>query len=147
MCKLLNPSATLTSSSVSEDQSIFAMPPWCNMYLIAADSLSLALHFLILYIPVLSVSNSLFVTPLTQPRAGPFPARPSQLGRGTRSTEHHCACLNIFQWQTVLLLSVPVILIDEALKLYARLTSGLQLNTREIGFSRHQTGAPKIKRA
>ncbi len=41
--------------SVSEDQSIFSMPPWVNLYLIGADTLSLVLHFAILYVPVLAV--------------------------------------------------------------------------------------------
>ena len=42
-------------NSVSEDQSILSMPPWDNWYLIGADTLSLALHFVILYTPFLTV--------------------------------------------------------------------------------------------
>ena len=41
-------------NSVSEDQSLLRMPPWRNMYLIAADILSLSLHFMILYVPQLA---------------------------------------------------------------------------------------------
>jgi Ca2+ transporting ATPase len=41
-------------NSVSEDQSILSMPPWCNWYLIGADALSLALHFFILYVPFMA---------------------------------------------------------------------------------------------
>lgn len=49
-------------NSVSEDQSILRMPPWKNWYLIGADMLSLALHMVILYVPVFA---SLFqLTPL-----------------------------------------------------------------------------------
>jgi Ca2+ transporting ATPase len=49
-------------NSVSEDQSMLAMPPWRNMYLIAADLLSLALHFVILYVPLMATIFQL--TPL-----------------------------------------------------------------------------------
>merc|ERR1719421_402939 len=41
-------------NSVSEDQSMLAMPPWRNMYLIGADLLSLSLHMVILYIPFMT---------------------------------------------------------------------------------------------
>lgn len=44
----------LTLSSVSEDQSLLVMPPWRNPLLIAADLLSLGLHFMILYVPFLA---------------------------------------------------------------------------------------------
>merc|ERR1712071_99412 len=38
-------------NSVSENQSIFRMPPWLNMWLMGAFFLSLGLHFMILYVP------------------------------------------------------------------------------------------------
>jgi Ca2+ transporting ATPase len=76
-------------NSVSEDQSLLAMPPWKNMYLIAADMLSLALHFVILYVP--------FLANLFQLEA-----------------------LNGDEWKAVVLLSIPVIFIDELLKFMAR---------------------------
>merc|ERR1711904_200168 len=41
-------------NSVSEDQSLLVMPPWKNMFLIAADLLSLGLHFMILYVPFMA---------------------------------------------------------------------------------------------
>ena len=50
-------------NSLSENQSLVTMPPWSNMWLIASMALSFTLHFVILYIDVLS---SVFqVTPLT----------------------------------------------------------------------------------
>merc|ERR1712166_313093 len=87
MIELLN-----ALNSVSEDQSMLAMPPWANMYLIAADLLSLSLHFVILYIP--------FMTKIFQ-----------------------LVPINGLEWKWVMYLSVPVILMDEVLKLAGRLTA------------------------
>merc|ERR1719183_3388585 len=50
-------------NSVSEDQSMLAMPPWKNMYLIGADLLSLGLHFVILYVP--PMDTIFHLTPLS----------------------------------------------------------------------------------
>lgn len=33
------------------------MPPWCNLWLIGSMALSFTLHFVILYVDVLSVST------------------------------------------------------------------------------------------
>ena len=45
-------------NSVSENQSMFRMPPWQNMWLIAAICLSLGLHCMILYIePLPAIFN------------------------------------------------------------------------------------------
>jgi len=76
-------------NSVSEDQSILKMPPWCNPTLILADSVSLALHFFILEVPFMS--NLFQLEPL-----------------------------NWAEWQCVLALSFPVIILDEAFKFAAR---------------------------
>ncbi|EGD75576.1 ATPase [Salpingoeca rosetta] len=78
-------------NSVSEDQSLLVMPPWRNMLLIAADLLSLGLHFMILYVPFMA---SLFqLTPLTW-----------------------------YEWQWVLIFSVPVLFLDEILKFVSRMS-------------------------
>lgn len=42
--------------SLSENQSLIAMPPWTNMWLVGSMCLSFALHFVILHVEVLSVS-------------------------------------------------------------------------------------------
>merc|ERR1719348_2206480 len=76
-------------NSLSENQSLVAMPPWINPLLLGAMCLSFALHFVILYVDVLAMVFQ--VTPLTWP-----------------------------QWVAVLKCSLPVIFIDEGLKLIAR---------------------------
>lgn len=72
-------------NSLSENESLFVLPLWTNPYLVASIALSMALHFMILYVPFF---NSLFqIAPLSWP-----------------------------EWQAVLWISVPVIVIDEILK-------------------------------
>jgi len=87
-------------NSVSEDQSIFVMPPWCNPHLILADCMSLALHFVILEVPFMS--NLFQLEPL-----------------------------NWIEWQAVLALSFPVIVLDEIFKFVAR-RKGLVSNSKKI---------------
>ncbi|XP_045592037.1 calcium-transporting ATPase sarcoplasmic/endoplasmic reticulum type isoform X1 [Procambarus clarkii] len=41
-------------NSLSENQSLLIMPPWVNFWLLAAMALSMTLHFIILYIDILS---------------------------------------------------------------------------------------------
>ncbi|XP_076253321.1 ATPase sarcoplasmic/endoplasmic reticulum Ca2+ transporting SERCA isoform X1 [Rhynchophorus ferrugineus] len=50
-------------NSLSENQSLVVMPPWCNLWLIGSMALSFTLHFVILYVDVLSVVFQ--VCPLT----------------------------------------------------------------------------------
>ncbi|XP_076346074.1 calcium-transporting ATPase sarcoplasmic/endoplasmic reticulum type-like [Tachypleus tridentatus] len=50
-------------NSLSENQSLIAMPPWTNLWLVSAIALSMTLHFMILYIEILSTVFS--VCPLT----------------------------------------------------------------------------------
>ncbi|KAJ9128210.1 hypothetical protein QFC24_000502 [Naganishia onofrii] len=47
-------------NSLSENESLLVMPIWVNPYLVASIALSMALHFMILYVPFLSVSSSLY---------------------------------------------------------------------------------------
>jgi len=76
-------------NSLSENQSLVVMPPWCNIWLLLAMALSFSLHFVILYVDFLNVVFN--ITPLS-----------------------------IDQWMTVMKFSLPVILLDEALKFVAR---------------------------
>ena len=45
-------------NSLSENESLLTFPLHKNMYLVLAISLSMALHFMILYVPFFSVSFS-----------------------------------------------------------------------------------------
>lgn len=49
--------------SLSENQSLLVMPPWCNMWLFGAIALSMSLHFVILYVDILSTIFQ--ITPLS----------------------------------------------------------------------------------
>lgn len=44
--------------SVSENQSLLRMPPWLNLWLLGAIVMSMALHFLILYVKPMPVSTT-----------------------------------------------------------------------------------------
>lgn len=46
-------------SSLSENQSLVRMPPWSNFWLLSAMTLSMSLHFMIIYVDPLPVSPSL----------------------------------------------------------------------------------------
>jgi len=76
-------------NSLSENQSLLLMPPWTNIWLLSAIALSMTLHFVILYIDILSTVFS--VCPL-----------------------------GVEEWWAVLKISIPVVLLDEALKFVAR---------------------------
>lgn len=45
------------ANSLSENESLLVLPVWKNPFLVAAISLSMALHFMILYIPFFAVST------------------------------------------------------------------------------------------
>uniref|UniRef100_T1IJU5 Calcium-transporting ATPase n=1 Tax=Strigamia maritima TaxID=126957 RepID=T1IJU5_STRMM len=76
-------------NSLSENQSLVKMPPWSNIWLLSAIALSMTLHFVILYVEILS---SVFqITPLS-----------------------------VEEWFAVMKISLPVVLLDEALKFVAR---------------------------
>lgn len=45
-------------NSLSENESLLALPLWTNLYLCGAVVLSMAIHFAVLYVPFLAVSVS-----------------------------------------------------------------------------------------
>ncbi|KAG6215021.1 hypothetical protein E4U50_008003 [Claviceps purpurea] len=76
-------------NALSSSESLLSLPLWKNMMLVYAIALSMALHFGLLYIPVLQ---------------GLFAIVP----------------LNVTEWTAVVVISAPVILLDEILKLIER---------------------------
>ncbi|KAG0003015.1 hypothetical protein BGZ79_001865 [Entomortierella chlamydospora] len=76
-------------NSLSENESLLTLPIWKNMYLVFSIILSMALHFMILYVPFFS--NLFMILPL-----------------------------NLEEWKAVVYISLPVIIIDEALKFISR---------------------------
>ncbi|KAF8626260.1 hypothetical protein AX15_004935 [Amanita polypyramis BW_CC] len=76
-------------NSLSENESLLTLPVWANPYLVGAITLSMALHFMILYVPFFATLFA--ITPL-----------------------------NRIEWQAVLYLSAPVLILDELLKYITR---------------------------
>lgn len=50
-------------NSLSENESLLRLPVWKNPYLVAAITLSMVLHFAILYIPFFTVSSCALASP------------------------------------------------------------------------------------
>ncbi|GER57846.1 calcium-transporting ATPase 2 family protein [Striga asiatica] len=76
-------------NALSEDNSLVRMPPWRNPWLLVAMSVSLGLHGLVLYVPLLA--KVFGVVPL-----------------------------GLNEWVLVVVLSAPVLVIDEVLKFMGR---------------------------
>ncbi|KAH7363853.1 hypothetical protein BKA65DRAFT_489789 [Rhexocercosporidium sp. MPI-PUGE-AT-0058] len=76
-------------NALSSSESLLTLPLWENMMLVYAITLSMALHFALLYTPILQTLFSILP-------------------------------LNWNEWQAVLVISAPVILIDEGLKFIER---------------------------
>ncbi len=72
-------------NALSSSESLITLPLWSNMVLVYAITLSMVLHFMLLYTPFLQ---------------GLFAIVP----------------LNMNEWKAVMLISAPIILIDEILK-------------------------------
>lgn len=47
-------------NSLSENESLLRLPIWKNMFLVAAITLSMVLHMVILYVPFFTVSHSVY---------------------------------------------------------------------------------------
>ncbi|UKZ77862.1 hypothetical protein TrVFT333_005588 [Trichoderma virens FT-333] len=76
-------------NALSSSESLLTLPLWNNMMLVYAIALSMALHFALLYTPILQ--NLFAILPL-----------------------------NALEWQAVTIISAPVIVLDEILKVIER---------------------------
>ncbi|TEY78369.1 hypothetical protein BOTCAL_0049g00090 [Botryotinia calthae] len=76
-------------NALSSSESLLTLPLWENMMLVYAIALSMALHFALLYTPILQTLFSILP-------------------------------MNWNEWQAVLIISAPVIIIDEGLKFLER---------------------------
>jgi P-type Ca2+ transporter type 2A len=90
-------------NSLSENESLLRLPLWKNKFLVAAITLSMVLHVAILYVPFLTVSG--------------FVLQGICLVDDCWQSLFAIAPLDWIEWKAVLLLSAPVVLIDELLKL------------------------------
>jgi Ca2+-transporting ATPase len=86
-------------NALSQDNSLFVVHPFVNLWLIAAVMASIGGHMLILYFPVM---NKIF---------GILP-------------------LSLYEWQLVMYFSLPVLLIDEVLKVFGRCINARELKNR-----------------
>lgn len=94
-------------NSLSENESLLVLPVWRNPFLVGAITLSMALHFAILYIPFFTVS---IIIIQRSDRAD------YSLALNFCQTLFAITPLNWTEWKAVLYFSIPVILIDEVLK-------------------------------
>lgn len=90
-------------NSLSENESLLVLPVWKNPFLVGAITLSMALHFAILYIPFFAVRYRRVILPAMH--LTPFGQALFQI-----------TPLNWIEWKAVLFLSAPVLVIDEVLK-------------------------------
>lgn len=63
-------------NSLSENESLLRLPVWKNPYLVAAITLSMALHFMILYVPFFTVSTNRPFLNFTYPNTWVAPCLP-----------------------------------------------------------------------
>jgi len=82
-------------NSLSENESLLRLPLWKNMYLVGAISLSMALHFMILYVPFFTVGIIrlvIIVLWLIVSTSDPFRHHPAQLDRVASGSTHQLPC-------------------------------------------------------
>lgn len=120
--------------SLSENQSLLAMPPWQNMWLVGSMALSFTLHFVILHVEVLSVrylfqkikakknknKNNLLFTRFSYGLCVFLFLSIFILFELALQQVFQVTPLGMDEWMTVMKFSIPVVLLDEVLKFIAR---------------------------
>jgi Ca2+ transporting ATPase len=96
-------------NALSENQSIVTVRPGTNKYLLVAIASSMFLHFAIMYVPALAATFS--IAPLGVPADVVKNAAPWSI----------LVPQDFSDWKAVLVFSVPVLFIDEGLKLVSRM--------------------------
>eukprot|EP00760_Papus_ankaliazontas_P002425 PhM_4_TR10996/c0_g1_i1/m.29159/K05853/ATP2A; Ca2+ transporting ATPase, sarcoplasmic/endoplasmic reticulum len=97
-------------NAVSENESVLSFPPYKNKWLLAAVVSSMFLHFVVLYVPFMCYIFN--VAPLGVPGVD---AR--TIGN---STEWLLVPTEFKEWKAIIVLSFPVMLLDEVLKYVTR---------------------------
>lgn len=110
---------------MSENQSLIAMPPWQNLWLMGSMALSFTLHFVILHVEVLAVCTINFLLNVSHIFCFLFKFinfivivflfSPLKI-----QTVFQVTPLGGEEWLTVMKFSIPVVLLDEVLKFTAR---------------------------
>jgi len=97
-------------NAISENESVLCFPPFRNPLLIGAVMLSLSLHYLVMYCPIMC--NLFNVAPLGVPGVDPRAI--------TSETRWFLVPTDFTEWKAILVLSFPVMLLDEVLKFVTR---------------------------
>lgn len=97
-------------NSLSENQSLIAIRPMANPWLLLAITSSMVLHFMIMYVPALAEIFSI----------APLGVAPEVLA--TAAPWSIVVPTSFMEWKVILAFSIPVIFVDEVLKFFARWT-------------------------
>ena len=123
-------------NALSEDGSLVHMPPWCNPWLLVAIVASLGLHCVIMYFPMLA---TLFEITALDYKVCAVHVCVCVGDRALSVFLSGCSCALTYchmsrrrcqDWVIVVLFSLPVIFIDEFLKLIGRINATAELNRR-----------------
>lgn len=79
-------------NSLSENESLLTLPLWANPYLVGAITLSMALHFMILYVPFFTVWHSILTLAFTEASLGIIRYHAVEFYRVASSTVSECPC-------------------------------------------------------
>eukprot|EP00850_Spirogloea_muscicola_P004302 SM000018S03667 [mRNA] locus=s18:597179:607428:- [translate_table: standard] len=112
-------------NNLSENQSLLVLPPWSNPWLLAAITVSMLLHFLILYVPILALMFSVKPLGWAEWRAVLMLSFPVSLPSTPDSSYIFQKLVGCKVYASVVQLKgLQVILVDEILKFFSRRMRG-----------------------